>query len=62
MIYLGRTAVLIDFRDPGVEVAVNGKPLTIADPNKQSVKDVPGDQELTITCTGLETATKASRS
>jgi len=59
VIYLGRTAVVIDIKDPGVEVAVKGTTLTVTGPDKQSVKVVPGDQELTITCAGLETTTKS---
>ena len=58
VIYLGRTAVVIDVQDPGVEVAVKGTALTITGPDQQSVKVVPGDQELTITCAGLETTTR----
>jgi formylglycine-generating enzyme required for sulfatase activity/serine/threonine protein kinase len=58
VIYLNRTAVVIDIQDPGVEVAVKGTTLTITGPDKQSVKVVPGDQELTITCAGLETTTR----
>jgi serine/threonine protein kinase len=58
VLYLGRTAVVIDIRDPGVEVAVKGTTLTITGPDKQSVKVVPGDQELTITSAGLETTTE----
>jgi serine/threonine protein kinase/formylglycine-generating enzyme required for sulfatase activity len=58
VIYLGRTAVIIDIQDPGVEVAVKGTTLTVTGPDQQSVKVVPGDQELTISCAGLETTTK----
>ncbi|HET6325449.1 MAG TPA: SUMF1/EgtB/PvdO family nonheme iron enzyme [Planctomycetaceae bacterium] len=59
LIYLGRTVVEIDIEDPGVEVALKGTTLTVTGPDKQSVKVVPGDQELTITCAGLETITKS---
>jgi serine/threonine protein kinase len=59
VIHLGRTTVVIDVHDPGVEVAVKGTTLTITGPNQQSVKVVPGDQELTITSAGLETTTKS---
>ena len=59
VIYLGRTAVVIDIKDPGVAVVVKGTTLTITGPDKQSVKIVPGDQELTISCAGLETKTKS---
>jgi formylglycine-generating enzyme required for sulfatase activity len=51
--------VLIDIQDPGVEVTVKGTTLTVTGPDKQSVKVVPGDQELTITSAGLETITKS---
>jgi serine/threonine protein kinase/WD40 repeat protein len=55
----GKTAVVIDIKDPGVEVAVRGTTLTITGPDTQSVKVAAGDQELTITCAGLETITKS---
>jgi formylglycine-generating enzyme required for sulfatase activity len=42
VIYLGRTAVVTDIKDPGVEVAVKGTPQTITGPDKQSVTVVPG--------------------
>jgi formylglycine-generating enzyme required for sulfatase activity/serine/threonine protein kinase len=58
VLYLGRTVVVIDIKDPGVEVAVKGTPMIVMGPDKQSVKVVPGDQELTITCAGFETTTK----
>ncbi|HEV8002853.1 MAG TPA: bifunctional serine/threonine-protein kinase/formylglycine-generating enzyme family protein [Planctomycetaceae bacterium] len=58
LIYLGRTAVVIDIQDPDIEVAVKGTTLTVTGPDKQSVKVVPGDHELTITCAGLEAITK----
>jgi hypothetical protein len=59
VIYLNRTAVVIDIQDPGVEVAVKGTALTITGPGQQSVKVTPGDQELKISCAGLETITKS---
>ncbi len=59
VIYLGRTAVVIDIQDLGVEVAVKGTTLTVTGPDKQSVKVEPGDQELKITSAGLETITKS---
>ncbi len=59
VIYLSRTAVVIDIKDPGVEVAVKGTTLTVTGPGQQSVKVEPGDQELTITSAGLETTTKS---
>ncbi len=59
VIYVNRTAVLIDIQDPGVEVAVRGTSLTVTGPDKQSVKVDPGAQELTITSAGLETITKS---
>jgi formylglycine-generating enzyme required for sulfatase activity/serine/threonine protein kinase/FKBP-type peptidyl-prolyl cis-trans isomerase len=59
VIYLGRTAIVIDIKDPGVEVAVKGTTLTVTGPDQHSVKVIPGDQELTITSAGLETITKS---
>ncbi|HEX4071732.1 MAG TPA: SUMF1/EgtB/PvdO family nonheme iron enzyme [Planctomycetaceae bacterium] len=58
VIYLGRTAVVIDVKDPGVEVAVKGTTLTVTGPDKQTIKVVPGDQELTITHGHLNFTTK----
>jgi predicted Ser/Thr protein kinase len=40
--YLGRTAVVTDIKDPGVEVAVKATPQAITGPDKQSVTVVPG--------------------
>jgi formylglycine-generating enzyme required for sulfatase activity/serine/threonine protein kinase len=59
VIYLNRIPVMIDIRDPGVEVAVKGTSLTVTGPGQQSVKVTPGDQELMISCAGLETITKS---
>jgi serine/threonine protein kinase/Leucine-rich repeat (LRR) protein len=59
VIYLGKTAIVIDIKDPGVEVAVKGTTLTVTGPDKQSVKVEPGDQELKITSAGLETAARS---
>jgi serine/threonine protein kinase/formylglycine-generating enzyme required for sulfatase activity len=59
VIYLGRTAVVIDIQDPGVEVAVKGTTLTVTGPDKQSVQVEPGEQALKITHAGLETITKS---
>jgi hypothetical protein len=57
VIYLARTALVIDVRDPGVEVAVKG--MTITGPKEEKVYVEPGEQQLTITCAGLETITKS---
>jgi hypothetical protein len=59
VIYLGRTALVIDVHDPGVEVAVNGTTLTITGPKEEKVYVEPGEQQLTITCAGLDTITKS---
>jgi hypothetical protein len=58
VIYLGRTALVIDVHDPGVEVAVNGT-MTITGPKEAKVHVEPGEQQLTITCAGLDTITKS---
>jgi hypothetical protein len=42
-----------------VEVAVKGTTLTVTQPDRESVKVEPGDQELKITSAGLETTTKS---
>jgi serine/threonine protein kinase/formylglycine-generating enzyme required for sulfatase activity len=60
VLYLGnKTAIVVDIKDPGVEVTVKGSTLTLTGPNKQSVKVEPGDQELKITTAGLEMTTKS---
>jgi formylglycine-generating enzyme required for sulfatase activity/serine/threonine protein kinase len=58
-IYLGRTVIVVDVQDPGIEVAVKGSTVTITGPDKQSVKVEPGEQELKITYAGLETVAKS---
>jgi len=58
VIYLGKTAIVVDIKDPGVEIAVKGTTLTITGPDKQSVQVAPGEQELTITSAGFETTTR----
>ena len=40
--YLGRTAVVIDSQNPGVEVAAKGTPQPITGPDQQSIAVVPG--------------------
>ena len=54
-----KTAIVIDIKDPHVEVAVKGTTLTVTGPDKQTVKVEPGEQELKITASGLEAATKS---
>ncbi len=45
VIYLGKTAIVVDIKDPAVQVAVMGTTLTLTGPEKESVKVEPGDQE-----------------
>jgi serine/threonine protein kinase/formylglycine-generating enzyme required for sulfatase activity len=59
VIYLGKTAVIIDIKDPGVQVALNGTTLVVTGPSQQSIKVEPGEQQLTITFAGLETTTRS---
>ena len=59
VIYLNRTAIAVDVKDPGVEVAVKGTTLTVTGPDKQSVKVEAGEQLLTITGAGFETTTRS---
>jgi formylglycine-generating enzyme required for sulfatase activity/predicted Ser/Thr protein kinase len=59
VIYLGKTAILIDIKDPGVQVALNGTALIVTGPAQESIKVEPGEQELTITSAGFETTTKS---
>ncbi|HUE15757.1 MAG TPA: bifunctional serine/threonine-protein kinase/formylglycine-generating enzyme family protein [Planctomycetaceae bacterium] len=42
VIYLGRTAVVTDIKDPGVQAAVKGTTVTVTGPDMQSVTVVPG--------------------
>ncbi len=40
--HLGKTAVVTDIKDPGVQVIEKGTPQTVTGPDKQSVALVPG--------------------
>ena len=57
IIWLGKTAIVIDAKDPGIEVAVKGQQAVITVPGKQSIKVEPGEQELTVNYAGMETKT-----
>jgi internalin A len=59
VIYLNGTAIAVDVKDPGVEVAVKGTTLTVTGPDKQSVKVEAGEQLLTITAPGFETTSRS---
>ena len=61
VIQIGKTAVLIDVRDPAIEVritAVGDRIEIIPGPKEERVEVEPGEQELKITYAGLETRTK----
>jgi choice-of-anchor C domain-containing protein len=61
VIYLGKTAVVIDVTDPGISVAVKevGKKIEIVTgPHESTIEVEAGEQELKITYAGLETRTK----
>ena len=51
--------VKVEINSPDVEVTMKGSTLWLKGPGTEDVQVVPGDQELTITCAGLETTTKS---
>jgi len=59
IVWLGRTAVVIDVKDPGITVEVNDRQVTINVPGEQSIKVEPGAQLVKISYAGLETVTKS---
>ena len=59
IVWLGKTAIVIDTQDAGITVTVKGESALITVPGKQSIKVEPGDQTLTISYAGLETNTKS---
>jgi serine/threonine protein kinase/formylglycine-generating enzyme required for sulfatase activity len=59
IVWLGRTAVVIDAQVEGINVAVNGRSALITVPGMQSIKVEPGDKTLTISYAGLKTITKS---
>jgi serine/threonine protein kinase len=59
VIYLGRTAIVVDIKDPAVQVAVKGTTLTITGPDKESIKVEPGDHTLKINFGGFETTSES---
>jgi formylglycine-generating enzyme required for sulfatase activity/serine/threonine protein kinase len=58
IIWLGKTAIVIDAKDPGITVEVKGLEAFITVPGKQSIKVQPGNQEITVSYGGLETQTR----
>jgi hypothetical protein len=61
VIYLGKTAIVVDIRDPDVAVKITGqgnKLEIVTGPKAEKVYVEPGEQELTISYAGLETKTK----
>jgi serine/threonine protein kinase/formylglycine-generating enzyme required for sulfatase activity len=58
IIWLGKTALVIETNDPGIEVAVKGVKTVITVPGKQSITVDPGDYELKVSYAGFETVTK----
>jgi serine/threonine protein kinase/formylglycine-generating enzyme required for sulfatase activity len=59
IIWLGKTVLVIDAKDPGIEVTVKGMKALITAPGEQSVTVEPGDHELKVSYAGLETVTKS---
>jgi hypothetical protein len=59
VVYLSRTAVVIDVRDPDIKVEFMAprNRITIAGPTKEQIIVEPGDQQLMITYPGVETLT-----
>ena len=58
VLWLGKTAVIIDAENAGITIAVNGQTALITVPGEQSIKVSPGEQTLDISYAGLETTTK----
>jgi len=61
VLYLGKTAVVIDVQDPDINVAVTaqGKVITITGPREEKVTVEPGDRHLKIFHGGLEARTES---
>jgi serine/threonine protein kinase/Leucine-rich repeat (LRR) protein len=59
VIYLGKTAIVIDVKDPDVVVTVKGTRIEITGPKEEKVYVEPGEQQLKITYAGLETLTRS---
>ncbi|HEV3298087.1 MAG TPA: SUMF1/EgtB/PvdO family nonheme iron enzyme [Planctomycetaceae bacterium] len=59
VIYLNKTAVVIDVEDPDVTVSLEGKQITITGPKEEKVYVEPGEQQLKISYAGIETVTKS---
>ncbi len=59
VVYLGRTAVVIDVRDPDIKVEFMAPRnwITIAGSRQEKISVEPGDQQLKITYPGVETLT-----
>jgi serine/threonine protein kinase/formylglycine-generating enzyme required for sulfatase activity len=61
VIYLGKTAIVLDVRDADIKVEFTdqGKAITITGPNIEKLTVQPGQQRLKITYSGLETTTES---
>ena len=61
VIYLGKTAIVLDIQDADIKVEFTdqGKTLTITGPNIEKLTVQPGQQRLKITYSGLETTTES---
>jgi hypothetical protein len=59
VVYLGRTAVVIDVRDPDIKVEFMATRnwITITGPREEKIVVEPGEQQLKITYPGVETLT-----
>ncbi len=58
IIWLGKTAIVIDAEIPGITVEVKGLEAYITVPGEKSIKVEPGDQEIKVSYAGLETQTR----
>ncbi|HUE16459.1 MAG TPA: family 16 glycoside hydrolase [Planctomycetaceae bacterium] len=61
VIYLGKTAIVIDVRDPDikVEVTAQGKEITITGRDEEKVYVEPGEHQLKVNYAGLEALTQS---
>ena len=60
VIWLGKTAIEIDVKDPGIEVAVKGTTIAVTGPNKEKFTIEPGERHLVIHYHGVDFETDKS--
>ncbi len=59
VIWMGKTVLVIDAKDPGIEVSVKGAQVVITAPGEQTIRVEPGNHELKVSYAGLQTVTKS---